>query len=174
MPHISPDESLPMLLMDARRLLTLTQEGLGTLLGASRRTSGRWESRRSTPSMDQLNDLARAVHPKDRGLAARIAEQTGSTLVSLGLEAPPMPPGPAAPPPRVLPPIALLVESVVCAAAEALDSKPAAVREVLRAAFHRARAMSLTVEEVDEVLTPSPPAAEPPRAKAAAAKMPPV
>ena len=50
--------------------------------------------------------------------------------------------------------ILLMVESVVCAAAEAQGVLPAEVRSVLRAAFQRARAMSLTVEEVDDALRP--------------------
>jgi len=154
--------------MQARRALDLSQEGLGKLLGVSRRTSARWEWGKSVPAPAQLHALARAVHPRARDVAARVAEQVGATLVSLGLEDPPAPPEP---PPRPVPPVALLVESVVCAAAEALDTKPAAVRDVLRAAFHRARAMSLTVEDVDAVLTPAAPQ-EPPPAKRKEAALP--
>jgi DNA-binding XRE family transcriptional regulator len=171
MPRVTPDESLCVLLSSARRALSRTQEGLGQLLGSSRRTAGRWEAGRVHPSSDQIRDLARAVYPHGRLLAAQLAEQAGDTLLSLELERPPAPPPPPAPQPpppapaaspRPLAPIALMVESVVCAAAEALDTRPAAVRDVIRAAFQRARAMSLTVEEVSDALTP------PRRAEAAA------
>jgi hypothetical protein len=49
-----------------------------------------------------------------------------------------------------------LVESIVCAAADTMQTPPAAVREVLRAAFARAHALGLTVEEVDAALSPPP------------------
>jgi DNA-binding XRE family transcriptional regulator len=169
MPTVIPDDSIGLLLMTARSTLGLTQEQLGALLGVSRRTSGRWERRQSIPAPHNLHALARAVHPHDPPLASRIAAEAGATLASLGLESPPPPPAPAPPPPRPYPPVALLVESVVCAAAEALDAKPPAVRQVLQAAFHRARAMALSVEDIDDVLTP-PPAAAPSRAAKAAAK----
>jgi hypothetical protein len=47
----------------------------------------------------------------------------------------------------------------VCAAAEAMQAPPAAVRDVLRAAVARARALGLTLEEMDEALSASAPPA---------------
>jgi hypothetical protein len=49
-----------------------------------------------------------------------------------------------------------MVESVVCAAADALETKPATVRSALAAAFGRAQTMGLSVQEVVEALTPKP------------------
>jgi hypothetical protein len=43
---------------------------------------------------------------------------------------------------------------VVCAA-EAMQAAPAAMREVLRAAFARAQALGLIVEEMNEALSPT-------------------
>ena len=162
MPRVTPDESLPVLLGRARRALSLTQGEMGKLLGTSRKTAGRWEWGEAIPSANEIRHLAGAVHPHDRGLAAQLAEQAGETLLSLKLEAPPPAPAappPPAPPPRPQAPIPLMVESVVCAAAEAQGVLPAEVRGVLRAAFQRARAMSLTVEEVDDALRPDSPKA---------------
>jgi DNA-binding XRE family transcriptional regulator len=160
MPRITPDESIPVLIGSARRALSLTQGGLGGLLRVSRKTAGRWEAGRVVPAPSDIRALACAVHPHDRGLAAKLAEQAGETLSSLKLEAPPPPPPPPpapAPAPRPPAPVALMVESVVCAAAEAQGAQPSEVRAVLLAAFQRARAMSLTVEEVDDALRPAAP-----------------
>lgn len=67
-----------------------------------------------------------------------------------------MQPAAAAPAPRPRPPTQLLVEAVVCAAADAMRTTPASVRDALRAAFSRAREMGLTLEEMSEVLSPRP------------------
>ena len=135
-------------MMRARQALSLSQEGLGKgLCGASRKTAARWEWGKSKPTPGEVLTLARAVHKVDREVAKLLAFQFGKSLVDLGLEKPPAPPPPPPPPEakaRPLPPVQLMVESVVCAAAEALDSTPHVVRGVLRAAFSRARAMRLT------------------------------
>jgi hypothetical protein len=84
-------------------------------------------------------------------LAAKVAAEGGQTLEGLGLvrserAAPPAPP---APPPRPFPPTRLVAESVVCAAAEAMQAPPAVMREVLRA-----QALGLSLEEMNEALSP--------------------
>ena len=165
MPYLPGPEAVG-LAYQAQRALGLTQLELAGLLGLSRRTVSRWGANRSRPSASELQKLARAVHPKDPALAARLAREGGETLESLGIVAPPAPVV-AAPSPapvvavRPFPPARLVVESVVCAAAEAMQASPAAVRGVLRAAFARARGLGLTVEEMDEALTqpeePKPP-----------------
>jgi hypothetical protein len=115
--------------------------------------------------MDQLQTLARAVHPEDAVLAAKVAAEGGQTLEGLGLVRPEPPPraAPPAPPPRPFPPTRLVAESVVCAAAEAMQAPPAVMREVLRAAFARAQALGLSLDEMNEALSPP--------AEAAPAKM---
>jgi transcriptional regulator with XRE-family HTH domain len=149
---------------EAQRVLGYTQHELGQLLGLSRRTVSRWASKHSRPSTSELQKLAGAVHPKDPALAAKLAREGGETLESLGIVKP-SPPALIAPAPVVtvkpFPPTRLVVESVVCAAAEVMQASPSAVRGVLRAAFARARGLGLTVEEMDEALTeieePKPP-----------------
>jgi transcriptional regulator with XRE-family HTH domain len=144
-------ENAGVLLIRARQALGMTQEEFGTALGVSKRTAQRWDASQAFPSPQELHKLARLIYPTDRSLAAQIAKETGETLESLGIAAAVPPP---APPPRALPPTHLMVESVVCAAAEALETKPAAARDALRAAFGRARAMGLTVDEIDDALSP--------------------
>lgn len=56
-----------------------------------------------------------------------------------------------------------MVESIVCAAAETMQTTPSAVRDVLRTAFARARGLGMTIEEVDDALSPVP-VAPPPKA----------
>jgi hypothetical protein len=131
--------------------LGLNQEEMGKLIGVSRRTMSRWSGGIPGVTEQQVYTLARAVHPKDPAMAAELAGHIGQTLESLRIVSPPPAPAPAPPPPpppRALPPIPLMVESVVCAAADALETKPAAVRDALSAAFGRAKKMGLSVDEV--------------------------
>jgi hypothetical protein len=131
------------------------------LLGISRRTVQRLASSGGTVHTQYMHVLARAVHPHDPALAASLALEGGQTLESLGVvrPAPPVVPAPPSisPPPRPAPPTWLTVDSIVCAAAETMQAPPAAVRDVLRAAFARARGLGLTVEEVDDALSPPAP-----------------
>jgi transcriptional regulator with XRE-family HTH domain len=143
---------LVLLTLDARRALNSDQRRMGELLGVSRRTVQRWDSGRGGPSAGQLARLASAVHPLDAALAGRIAGAAGTTLVELGRErpAPPVASPVAAPPPPSPP--SHLTDAVVCAAAEALEASPTAVRPVLLAAFRRAHEVGLRVEQVEEAL----------------------
>jgi len=133
------------LLAKAQNTIGLSQRELGDLLGVARVTVSRWYSRGGTTlTPSQLATLAKASLPHDPKLAAAFAEQAGQTLVSLGLvPAPPPPPPPPAPRPHPL-----VVDSVVCAAADALQQPPAALRPILLAAFERAHVMGLGVAEV--------------------------
>jgi hypothetical protein len=54
-------------------------------------------------------------------------------------------------------PAGVLVDSVVCAAAEAMQVAPQAIRPAVLAAFARARDAGLTTDAVVAVLTPPPP-----------------
>jgi transcriptional regulator with XRE-family HTH domain len=171
MPHIPDTQAVPRLLGRSRLALSFTQNELAMMLGVARRTVGRWEGGDSTPSIDELRKLARAVHPKDAQLAVEIAAEGGTTLEALGLvvpasKAPPTPPAAPTPPPRPFPPVDLMIDSVVHVAAQALAAhdahgEPATiVRAVLSAAFSRARGLGLTIEEVDNALSPRPKATE--------------
>ncbi|HEY3820796.1 MAG TPA: antitoxin Xre-like helix-turn-helix domain-containing protein [Polyangiaceae bacterium] len=162
MPHI-PSSAAAGLLVRAQQVLGFQQGELADLLGVSRRTVQRIGGRDGTVHAQYMHVLARAVHAKDPELAAALASEGGKTLETLGLVSPAVAPPaappvhavtPEAPPARPLPPTRLMVESIVCAAAETMQTPPAAVRDVLRAAFARARGLGLTVEEVDEALSP--------------------
>jgi transcriptional regulator with XRE-family HTH domain len=139
------------LLVYAGQALKMGQARLGERLGVSRRTVNRWTAHGITFSPGQASRLAALVHPANRALAARIAATQGETLESLGLEKPAPPAPPPAPPPE---PPRYAVDVVVCAAAEALDVSPRAVRPALLAAFQRAREAGLTIEHVEKALTP--------------------
>jgi hypothetical protein len=156
-------ENMVPLLVRARRALDLPSQGaLGEALGSSARSGQRWERNESKPSADQVHQLVRRVHPVDAALAAELAEASDTTLLALGLEAPPAPavvttaaPEAPAPPPPPPPPDPIhIVDTVVCAAAEAMQLMPEAIRPALRAAFRRARLAGLSVEDVDRALHP--------------------
>jgi hypothetical protein len=158
-----------LLLLQARHALGWGQRQLGEHFGLSRRTIQRWDSRGALANQSQLRELARVVFPHDAPLAERIAQAGGSSLVQLGLVPPPPPPAPPPPPPEApkasvpLPPEerplspaqrALMVDSITCAAADAMKLLPEAVRPALRAAFERARDLQLSATEVASALSP--------------------
>jgi DNA-binding XRE family transcriptional regulator len=169
--HIGPD--ITPLVGRARVLLGLTQKELGGMFRASMRTAHRWEGGEARPSIEQVQELARAVFPLDASLAGALAQEAGTTLGALGLVATPKAPSASstvsvAPVPvaaaRAFPPVALMIDSIVLAAVDAVDGNAArldtrqSVREILRAGFARARGLGLTIEEVDAALA-SPPQA---------------
>jgi hypothetical protein len=162
-------DSLIALTLQARRVLHLNQRTLGEFLGLSRRTIQRWDDGRSHLSTQQLVRLIAAVYPRDASLAAQLASYTGSTLEQLGITkpSPPLPPPPPAAPPAPPRPPRHLTDTVVCAAAEALNVPPPAVRPWLLAAFRRAREAGLRVEDVEAALAEAlEPAVAPPAEKA--------
>lgn len=145
-------EEVPVFLMEARRTLQLSQQQLGDIMGLSKRTIIRMEQGRSTPLPSQYVMVARALCPVNQALAEHYAAAAGTTLVALGLVAPPPPPAPPSPPPSPMsvdPAMSRsLADSVVCVAAEAMDASPRAVRPALLAAFERMKALGMGVETV--------------------------
>jgi transcriptional regulator with XRE-family HTH domain len=131
----------------------MTQKEFGEALNASHRTASRWEAGQSNPYTPELRKLAAMVYSRDAELADELAAVVGETLESLGIVAPPAPAPPAPPPPSPLP-SRLLVDAVVCAAADALEVAPITLRVALLAAFRRARELRLSVEEVETALAP--------------------
>jgi hypothetical protein len=144
------------LLYRAQVLLVGSQQEFGELLSVSRKTAARYIYGESTPLMSQVKDLARLVYAKgDEALAKELAEATSETLESLGLV-------PPAKPPEALTP--LVVDSVVCAAADGFETAPATMRgtrAAVFAAFRRARQLGLSVEAVENALAPPEPAPPP-------------
>jgi hypothetical protein len=144
-------ESGGTLLVLAAKALSMTYAELAKLLGVSKRTIIRWMQQSGGNADWRL--LAEKVFPCDSALAARLASHAGETLQSLGLVPPAAPPPPASAP--TLPPrftMPHIVDSIVCAAAEASDVSPRAVRATLLAAFARARELGLTALDVEEAL----------------------
>jgi transcriptional regulator with XRE-family HTH domain len=153
----------------ARIALGLSQKELGELCGASLRSAHRWEGGASGPSRGQFVTLARAVFLVDEKLSGQLAQKGGSSLLEMGLVQPPAPavaavlslPAPAAPPARPFPPVALMIDSILVAASDGAESRGLgvvprdALREVLHAAFARAKALGLTLDEVNEALAAS-------------------
>ena len=79
----SPPSSLPLLLIQSQRALSMSQTQLGQLLGVSKRTIQRWQDRETTLLPSTFRTLAAAVYPKDPALAARIAAHGSTTLEAL-------------------------------------------------------------------------------------------
>jgi DNA-binding XRE family transcriptional regulator len=157
----SPNETTA-LVVRSRMALGLTQKELGEMFGASSRTAHRWEGGASFPDVHQLRKLACAVESKDPELAAQLAVHTGTTLDAIRPVAAPAAThdagvvAEAAPvATRAFPPVALLIDSILVAAGDAGEGAGAAaiarpaLRAILGAAFGRAKALGLTVEEVD-------------------------
>jgi hypothetical protein len=140
----------PALLLEVSRALSLNQRQLGALVGVSSRTVQRWH-RGGSPAATHWHALARATHATDADLAARAAAEGHRSLEELGLVAPaPVPP--PAPPPAPRYDVQHLADAVVCAAAEAIDVTPGAVRPALLAAVRRAKHMHLTLEDLEASL----------------------
>jgi len=134
--------------VEARRLLRLNQGETAELLGVNVRTVQRWDAGRSTPSHLDYQGLARATFPLNPTLAARLAVTGGTTLAALGLVA--QPPATSAKPPAV--PLELVIDSVLCAAAIAVDMKPLEIKPGIIAAFRRARQLGLDLEAAEKAL----------------------
>jgi hypothetical protein len=90
--------------------------------------------------------LAARVFPVKPELAGEIAALAGTTLEDLGVAV--ATPVSSRPRPRV----DLIVDTVVCAAADAMGTTPEAIRPALRAAFRRANAAEFTLDELDAAL----------------------
>jgi hypothetical protein len=115
------------LLIDSQFALQLTQSGLAEALGASRRTGQRWAAGQSAPAQHHHEELARMLYPVDADLAAKAARAAGRTLDDLGLVS-------ARPVQSPSLPWELVVDSVVCVAAETAGLTPGAMRTALLAA----------------------------------------
>jgi hypothetical protein len=103
-------------------------------------TVGRLEAGRRRATVQELTKLAELVRPRDAALADKL-------LVAAGV-APQRPPAASAQADARGLPRSHVVDGVLCAAAEAADLSPKAMRRALLAAFERAQTVGLSVAEV--------------------------
>jgi hypothetical protein len=136
---------------ETRQALGLNQQELADLVGSSLRSVQRWETRGGAPHPSHLQAMADAVRPHDPELAAEIDAWAPRPAPVVTTGAPAVRPAPS--PPAV--PMPVLIDSVVCAAAEAMSLAPQALRPALRAALLRAKEAGLTMEAVIEGLAPA-------------------
>ncbi len=125
----------PTAILEAGRHFWMSYEAIGSALGVSKRTVQRWVSHDSIPADFHYQRMAQIVYPKDPALAAKLADHGGVTLAQLGLKGPA---GPALTPEQA--------DAVVCAAAEAIDLSPRAVRAGVAAAFRHAQKLGYSVD----------------------------
>jgi transcriptional regulator with XRE-family HTH domain len=159
MPPATP-RSLVYLLGQARRQLTMTQSKLADLCGISLRTVQRWDTKRSRPSAPMIHAIVDALEAVDPELGAEL-EMWAPRPKPAAPPPPPLqvvlpapevasPPHEAVPLPRI--PARVLVDSVICAAADAVAMLPDAVRPAILAAFARAEEAGLAMADVVDVL----------------------
>ncbi len=166
--------SLALLLTFAQRSLSMTQKELGDALVVSKRTIQRWQSGRTRPYTGEIHRLVDLLAPVDADLSTRLdawaPRPKPPPPAPPPAPPPPPPPPPLPPPPPPPPPIPplVLVESVVCAAADAMGLVPQAIRPAVLAAFTRARDARLDAGTVVDVLAPPSPAGPPKGATAPA------
>jgi transcriptional regulator with XRE-family HTH domain len=140
-------------LLEARRALGLTQAGLAEVLGTSLRTVQRMHAGRSSPSREQFGRLVQAIYPVNPDLAAGIAAWSGVTLERRDVTPAASLPDPlpsASAPPAVA---EHAIDSVLCAAGDAVELPLSTVRAILAAAFVRAKELGLSMEAAAEALT---------------------
>ena len=160
----------------ARQLIVRVTEAMGVsgtelarLHGVSTKTVGRWLRGETSPDWVSIGDLAPLVYPYDAELAVRMRDRSVRECTKAGVPLPPPLPIPvptptvdaaAAPFPEkpakptfVAPPQAR-VAALVCAACDAIDVSPRTLRPALLAAFRAARDLELTLDEVEQHLSP--------------------
>jgi transcriptional regulator with XRE-family HTH domain len=144
-----------LILGEARQALGMSQREFGPALDSSHRTAARWDTGQAVPMDHHLRRLAPLLYPRDRALAAEVADYIEETLVSLGIEQPPPPPPPPLPPaPPPAPPARPedLVDALVLTAVEMMGAAPAPVRAMLHAVFKRGREVGLTMDAAEKAL----------------------
>jgi len=135
---------LSVVLLASRMALGESQQGLGKAIRTARKTVGRWERGWSTPGRVTIGQIAALLLPIDPALAEELAAAAGETLASLGIARPDARPSP------------LLIDAIVCVAADAADMTPKMIRPALLAAFQRAKAAGLDVTAVVAGLSAKP------------------
>ena len=152
-------EQTVQLIIAAQHELFLDQQQLADLIGVSKRTVQRHTAFGGLPTLEDGHKLIVALHPKNPALAARLATALGTTLPALGIRSP------AAPPPPPPPAKEGDADSVVCAAADALEIVPRDARPVVAAIFARALALEVDLMSLAKLLAAPRPAPDKPAVK---------
>jgi hypothetical protein len=135
----------------AKSTLGESDAGLGRKVGSGRKTVGRWLAGRSAPSASSIATLARLVQPIDASLALELVRAVNATHDSPALAKYKLSEEPFLPrEERQLAPH--LVDAVVCAACDAMEVTPKAVRPALLAAFTRVQALGIDVAALAKAL----------------------
>ena len=146
-------------LSHARQRGAMSQEKVAHTLRVSQRTISRWEQGLIRPSSDYIELLARRIHPADPHLAQQVALFGGTTLEAFGLAAPVEAPAAPVVEPKPLVSLALALDAVVLAAAEAIEGSGGSVkaaRAALTAATAKARELGVALDDVGALLITSP------------------
>jgi hypothetical protein len=149
--NASAPSSFPEMLARIQKALHVNQRELAAVLGCSARTVSRYYGGGGSFTPTTYAKLAKACHPNDPVLAAHLAQQAGVTLEALGIGV-----TPAAPVIVVAPATPHLADSIVCAAADALDASPRTIRPALVAALERMKALGMSAADALDALRPSP------------------
>jgi transcriptional regulator with XRE-family HTH domain len=134
-------------LVEARVGARLQMQDLVTRSGVGRRTLLRWECALTRPRPGQLERVLEALRHYAPASAAKVARAAGVTLRDAEIELPA-----AAPPTEVARGDALslssvhVLDSIVCATADAADIKPEQARRALRAALARMKQIGVTLD----------------------------
>jgi hypothetical protein len=131
------------LVIHCRMALRLTQQEFGDLVGHTKRTVQRWETRGALLTRTNIEAIVRALHPVQPDLATQIATAGDTTLEELGI-LPPARPQPSG--------TREALEALVHAAADAMGVSVDAIRPALATAFARADEAGLDVHTVAEGL----------------------
>jgi transcriptional regulator with XRE-family HTH domain len=146
------------LLVAAKQTLGMNGVELAKLMGVAPKTVWRWLAKKGNPGAHLLGKLAPHVYPRDPELARRMHEYAKEKLLGWGKAPPPALPEPAdATAPATAAPRAdarAHVEATVYAACAAGDAAPRTVVPMLLAAVQRARALGLTLEDIERELAP--------------------
>jgi pyruvate/2-oxoglutarate dehydrogenase complex dihydrolipoamide acyltransferase (E2) component len=155
-------KDLPTLIWEARKRVAYSNRDFAALTGMSLRTVERMSASGSYRG-DVATLLAKKVFPVDPALARDLAVALGTTTIALGLEEPPAPPTPPAKPAPVAPAVPAKTparqehaDSVVLAAANAMQVLPNAVLPAVVAAMRRAAEMDVDLNDLVRLLSKSP------------------
>jgi hypothetical protein len=140
------------LLQRAQQALLMKHVQLGEMLGCSPRTLNRWRAGGLGPSRKQWQLLARRIHPVNRALAEEIARAIGEEIEAIVPATPPARAVASPPEPQRPQQTSVLVDSILCAAAEAAVMTPQATRAALLAAFDRAALLAVPLAELHRAL----------------------